>query len=74
MLETVLMYVCVCHGVSDRDIHRAVSDGAKSLDCLSKELKVATCCGRCADCAKQVLKEAASEQAYSVMQFQPAMA
>lgn len=68
------MYVCVCHQVSDKDIHRAVSQGAKSLDCLSKELKVATCCGRCADCAKQVLNEASSEQAYASMQFQVAIA
>ena len=56
------MYVCVCNAVTDRQIEQAVEDGASSLADLSRELKVATCCGRCSDCAKQVLKESLSRQ------------
>lgn len=52
------MYVCVCNGVTERDIHKAVRDGATSLEDLGAQLRVATCCGRCAGCAEDVLYEA----------------
>lgn len=52
------MYVCICNGVTDRDIRKAADQGARTLDALGEQLKVATCCGRCADCARQVLHEA----------------
>ncbi len=49
------MYVCVCNAVTDRDIQKAIEDGATSFDHLRDELKVATCCGRCESCAKNLL-------------------
>jgi bacterioferritin-associated ferredoxin len=45
------MIVCVCHRVSDRDIARAVQHGCGSFDQLQDELRVATGCGACNDCA-----------------------
>ncbi|MGE0383905.1 MAG: bacterioferritin-associated ferredoxin [Gammaproteobacteria bacterium] len=50
------MYVCICNAVSDRDISRAVSDGAGSLDDLRSRLRVSTGCGACADEATQCLE------------------
>jgi bacterioferritin-associated ferredoxin len=44
--------VCVCHRVSDRDIEREVRQGCDSFEALQDELRVATGCGRCADCAR----------------------
>ena len=55
------MYVCLCHSITDRDIHQAVVDGVNSLKELSNHLKVATCCGKCASCARDVLHEAQSK-------------
>jgi bacterioferritin-associated ferredoxin len=52
------MYVCVCNGVTDKQIIKAVEEGASTLQDLSEELNVATCCGRCASCAKKVMREA----------------
>ena len=52
------MYVCVCNAVTDREIRGAAKLGARSLDDLSATLGVATCCRRCADCARHVLAEA----------------
>ena len=52
------MIVCVCRRVSDQQIRRAAADGAVSLECLQFELGVATQCGRCAECASRVLREA----------------
>jgi bacterioferritin-associated ferredoxin len=52
------MIVCVCARVSDRQIHKAVANGAHSLECLQFELGVALKCGNCADCASRILGEA----------------
>ncbi len=55
------MYVCVCNAVTDRDIREAAEQGADTLEALSERLKVATCCGRCADCARRVLHQAMAD-------------
>lgn len=47
------MIVCVCHRISDRDIHRQAQAGCTSFDELQFETGVSTCCGRCTDCAKE---------------------
>ena len=52
------MIVCVCRRVTDHQIRQAAADGAVSLECLQFELGVATQCGRCADCASDVLCQA----------------
>ena len=52
------MIVCVCQRVSDRQIRQAAADGAHSLECLQIDLGVATRCGRCADCATRLLRDA----------------
>lgn len=57
------MYVCICHAVTDKDIERAVDDGARRLRDLSRALSVATRCGRCAVCAHDCLKKALAREA-----------
>lgn len=52
------MIVCVCHGINEKAIHQAVVDGASTMSDLACQTGVATCCGKCADCAKAVLDEA----------------
>lgn len=51
------MYICICHGITERQIREAVEGGADSLSALSAELGVATCCGTCSVAAQQVIKE-----------------
>lgn len=51
------MIVCVCRRISDHQIRQAVRDGAQNLEALQAELGVATQCGRCAECACQVLRD-----------------
>ena len=55
------MIVCVCRRISDHQIRQAVRDGAQTIECLQRELGVATQCGRCAECACQVLRDAKHE-------------
>lgn len=52
------MYVCVCHGVTDSAIARAAQEGACSLGELAQSLRVATCCGKCAELAQSLLQAA----------------
>lgn len=58
------MYVCLCNGVTDRQIREAVSDGAKSMRQLRQCLGVAANCGRCAAHAKELLDESRAEQRF----------
>ena len=51
------MYVCVCNAVTDREVRGAIALGARSLKDLQVTLGVATCCGRCADCARKIVGE-----------------
>ncbi|NYH97729.1 (2Fe-2S)-binding protein [Cupriavidus plantarum] len=51
------MYVCICNQVTDHEIHGAAHLGVSTMDELAETLGVGTCCGRCTDCAKEVLAE-----------------
>ncbi|KQW00611.1 bacterioferritin-associated ferredoxin [Rhizobacter sp. Root1221] len=52
------MIVCVCRRVSDRDIERHARGGCASFDDLQMDTGVATCCGNCTDCARDVFDSA----------------
>jgi bacterioferritin-associated ferredoxin len=47
------MYICVCSGVTEKQIVEAVAKGARCLKDLRHQLNVTRLCGRCAACAKQ---------------------
>ena len=50
------MIVCVCRRVSDREIARHARAGM-SFDDIQFELGVATQCGRCEGCARDVVAQ-----------------
>lgn len=41
------MFVCVCSAVSDRQVERAIDEGADTLDALAASTGAGTCCGSC---------------------------
>lgn len=51
------MIVCLCKRVSCNDIRSAAGNGVETLRELSRELGVATQCGKCAQCARAILQE-----------------
>lgn len=55
------MIVCLCHRISDRDIRAAVAAGTRCFETLQDDLRVASSCGCCHDCAREVF-EAACEK------------
>lgn len=55
------MIVCVCRRVSDRDIARLARNGL-GFDEIQFELGVATQCGRCEGCARDVVNQCCATQ------------
>lgn len=51
------MYVCVCEGITDKQIKKAIDSGANTVRKLHDELGVASQCGQCGRCAKKILSE-----------------
>ncbi len=51
----ILMYICICNAITDRQIKAAVANGATTLADLQTELGVATECGTCMESAIQLL-------------------
>jgi bacterioferritin-associated ferredoxin len=60
------VYVCICNAVTDTEIREAVATGARSLGDLTATLGVASCCGRCADCATTLVEACCRELAEPV--------
>jgi bacterioferritin-associated ferredoxin len=52
------MYVCICHGITDRAIREAADRGVDSLDQLACETGIGTCCGSCRELAVRILDQA----------------
>ncbi|WP_051304686.1 bacterioferritin-associated ferredoxin [Chitinilyticum litopenaei] len=63
------MYVCICNSVTDKQIRQAVAGGVDSFLELQFETGVATCCGKCESCAKEVMAEALCAKSSSVAWF-----
>ena len=57
------MIVCLCHRISDRDIRAAVAAGTRCFDRLQDETRVASSCGCCHECAREVFDDACAAQA-----------
>ena len=56
------MIVCLCHRVSDRDIHLEVASGTRCFEVLQDDTRVASSCGSCHDCAREVFDSACAGQ------------
>ena len=57
------MFVCICNGVTDKQIRQAVATGANDLETLQSRLSVANNCGECACMAQQLIDEEAASLA-----------
>ena len=63
------MIVCICHRISDRDIARQAQLG-QSFDDMQMQLGVATQCGQCEGCARDVIARCRSAQQTSSIPVQ----
>lgn len=51
------MYVCVCKGITDRQILQALDNGAQSFRDVRDQLGAATQCGSCAPMTRELVEE-----------------
>ena len=51
------MYVCVCNGVTERDIRQAVAGGCRSITELTMRTGCGATCGSCVPAACELLAE-----------------
>lgn len=54
------MIVCICHRVSESQIAVHAQAGCSSFEDLQDDLRVATGCGACLDCARSTFDAARS--------------
>jgi bacterioferritin-associated ferredoxin len=55
--EVLAVYVCICHGIRERDLREAVERGAQSFEALQARTGVATCCRTCESTARALVDE-----------------
>jgi len=51
------MYVCLCNAVTERQVRECARLGATCLEELKSRLGIAAGCGRCTQCAHELLEE-----------------
>ncbi|HEX2547197.1 MAG TPA: (2Fe-2S)-binding protein [Ramlibacter sp.] len=64
------MIVCVCHRVSDREIARHARAGM-NFDEIQFELGVATQCGQCETCARDVVAQCSAIHPVAAVDCKP---
>jgi bacterioferritin-associated ferredoxin len=52
------MYVCLCKGITDSQIRRAVASGMHRFSDVREALGLATQCGKCGLAAREIFHEA----------------
>ena len=62
------MIVCVCNRVSDREIVRHAHAGM-DFDAIQFELGVATQCGRCEGCARDIVAQCSATAPVAAIQL-----
>ncbi|TWO72665.1 ferredoxin [Caenimonas sedimenti] len=62
------MIVCVCRRVSDREIVRHARAGM-SFDDIQFELGVATQCGQCESCAREVMAQCSAHHPVAALHY-----
>ncbi len=56
------VYVCICNGVTDRQIREAAASGCRSLAELTMRTGCGATCGSCLDTAAGILEAARGER------------
>lgn len=49
------MIVCVCNAVTESEIRACVELGCTDLEAVREAVGVASCCGACSDCAREII-------------------
>ena len=55
------MYVCICNGVTDKQIVKAIKDGCYTEEEITMETGAGNCCGSCLVMVNDMIEEHANE-------------
>jgi len=66
------MYVCLCKGVTDKQIREAVSNGMTNYRELRMALGLSSQCGKCAVQAREVFRETLHPESHSSLYYSAA--
>ena len=53
----IRMYICLCNAITERQVRECARSGASSVAELTSQLGVGAGCGRCLECAVELLRE-----------------
>lgn len=56
------MYICICKGITDSQIEKAVTDGQRDFSELADRMGITSECGRCEQSAREVFELAVEAQ------------
>ena len=68
------MYICICKGITDKQIRKAAIAGVDNLYELRAHLDVASGCGTCANQVQSILNEANQTSFTQPTTYYPALA
>lgn len=51
------MYVCICNAITERQVRECAQQGNCSVEELAAALGIGAGCGRCRDCAEEILRK-----------------
>jgi bacterioferritin-associated ferredoxin len=54
-IEGDRLYICICNAVTQKAVEQCAREGARSVDDLTARLGVGAGCGRCRECAMEIL-------------------
>ena len=66
------MYVCICNGVTERDIRHAAEAGCRSLPELTMRTGCGATCGTCLETAVSLLDEVRNAREFPLPMLQVA--
>jgi bacterioferritin-associated ferredoxin len=52
-----VVYICICNAVTEKAVRECARNGVCSVDELALELGVGAGCGRCRECASELLRD-----------------
>jgi len=53
------MYVCLCRGITEKQVVKKIAEGVNSVAGLQQELGAGVDCGKCCDYMQEMLRTAA---------------
>ena len=57
-MKMIRMYICICNAITQRQVEECARSGsAASVEDLTSQLGVGAGCGRCRECAAELLLE-----------------